>query len=245
MPQPQSTEIRDITDLVRILEEQPHWAEILRKIIVGPELMELPRVFRLHQEEVNRQFALIQEQFREVYARFDRMEARQERMEARQDSMEARQERMETKLDDLDGRFAGAEYELKAIRGLQNVAGSSGLRRIRSLLSRIKDIDPQLADRLDEAIDEDRITGAESAEIQRADITAQARETAAGHWVYVVIEVSRTVRPDDVERAVRRARLMEQATTARAVPAVCGADISHDARRMAEAANVNVTIVQE
>lgn len=282
-----STEINDIADLVRILEEQPEWASRLRTIILGQELMELPAAFRQHREETRQQFAQVQEQFRLVNARIDRlevevaeirrsqtemaarmasmenriarmeerqermegrqegMESRQERMESRQERMESRQEGMDKRLADLDGMVAGAEYEVKVIRNLRAIARDSSLHRIRSLFSRNKDNDQQLDERLDQAVAENRITEDQALDIQNSDVIAQAQDKETGQWVYVAIEASRTVRTGDVERAARRAELLEQATQTPTVAAVFGAEISEDARRQAAAAGVTITLILE
>ena len=88
------TKIGDIADLLRILEEQPEWVNALRPIILGQDLLELPREFRLHQEENRRQFAQLQEQFRQLNERTSRLEDGQDRLEANQERLEANQERL-------------------------------------------------------------------------------------------------------------------------------------------------------
>ena len=261
-----STEINDIADLIRILEEQPEWANRLRLIILGQELMELPAAFRQHREETRQQFRLVNARIDRLEAevaeirrsqaemaaritsmedRMARMEERQERMESRQERMEERQEGMDKRLADLDGTVAGAEYEVKVIRNLRAIARDSSLHRIRSLFSRNKDNDRQLDERLDQAVAENRITEDQAIDIQNSDVIAQAQDKETGEWVYVAIEASRTVRTGDVERAARRAKLLEQATQTPAVAAVFGAEISEDARRQAAAEGVTITLVLE
>ena len=268
-----STEINDIADLVRILEEQPEWANRLRLIILGQELMELPAAFRQYREETRQQFRLVNARIDRLEAevaeirraqtemaarmtsmedrvarmeeRQERMESRQERMEERQERMEERQEGMDKRLADLDGTVAGAEYEVKVIRNLRAIARDSSLHRIRSLFSRNKDNDRQLDERLDQAVADSRITEEQAIDIQNSDVIAQAQDKETGGWVYVAIEASRTVRTGDVERAARRAKLLERATQTPAVAAVFGAEISDDARRQAAAAGVTITLVLE
>lgn len=38
-----TTSITDIVDLTRILNEQPEWRDAVRSILLGQELMDLPR----------------------------------------------------------------------------------------------------------------------------------------------------------------------------------------------------------
>ena len=57
------TSINDISDLVRILKEQPEWADTIRAVLLGQELLELPARFAEFVELVNRNAQLIDERF--------------------------------------------------------------------------------------------------------------------------------------------------------------------------------------
>ena len=128
---------------------------------------------------------------------------------------------------------------------MRAIARDSSLHRIRSLFSRNKDSDRQLDERLDQAVAENRITEDQAIDIQNSDVIAQAQDKQTGEWVYVAIEASRTVRTGDVERAARRAGLLEQGTQTTTVAAVFGAEISDDARRKAAAEGVTITLILE
>ena len=134
---------------------------------------------------------------------------------------------------DLKSILIGYRYEAKAARNLETVARAAGLRRLRPLLSRVMPNDQSLMDRLEDAVDDDQITGEEYDDILQADAIAQARDRNTQEWVYLVAEASVTARTGDVDRAVRRARLLRQATGTRAIPAVIGAEISESAQRQA------------
>lgn len=59
---------------------------------------------------------------------------------------------------------------------------------------------------------------------------------------YLAVEVSRTVNPDDVDRATKRAEILRRAGLS-AHPAVGGRRISHEAKELAEANGVIVAIL--
>ena len=125
-----------------------------------------------------------------------------------------RQYQMETLLNqtakgkdmkNLKGRFDGAQYEAKAVRNLEQAGHSTGRRRLKLLSAHNMPNDPALMEKLEDAIDQNRVA-----------------------------EASVTVHTSDVYRAVRRAHLLQQATGTSAIPAVIGDRISNEAQRLAD-----------
>ena len=53
------TTINDVNDLVRILREQPEWAETIRSILLSQELLTLPQRFAEFFEITGRNFQLV------------------------------------------------------------------------------------------------------------------------------------------------------------------------------------------
>jgi hypothetical protein len=92
-----------------------------------------------------------------------------------------------------------------------------------------------LADMLDDAVDEGRLTADERNAIMRADVVLSGRRRDDGQDVYFVVEVSGGVRVHDVERAVERARLLAKLGRP-ALPVVAGRRIHEDAAAMARTA---------
>ena len=68
----------------------------------------------------------------------------------------------------------------------------------------------ELADLLDDAVEQNKLADAERDEILLADVVARGKHRETGAEVYVVVEVSWGVGPYDVERAVERARLLSK-----------------------------------
>ncbi|MGH9063926.1 MAG: hypothetical protein ACRD0L_08180, partial [Acidimicrobiales bacterium] len=97
----------------------------------------------------------------------------------------------------------------------------------------------ELADMLEEAVAGGRLTPEEAADVALADVVVAG--TDGGEPAYLVVEVSRTVGPSDVERAGRRAGLLVRAGH-RARGVVAGAEISGPATTEADEAGVAVVL---
>ena len=88
-------------------------------------------------------------------------------------------------------------------------------------LRRIRVVDKSdLADRLDDALDEGRITQDERDSAALADVVATALDRESGKTVYVVAEASMTLRTADVARARSKASTVARALGIEALPVV-------------------------
>ena len=139
------TTINTVEDLIRALDENPQWLEILRARILTKEVLELPqrlaefaaaadRRAEQHEQSNNAQFNAIDRRFDAVDRRFDTVEQRAEQHEQanneRFDALEqkvdqhqaannARFETLEQKVDryqaDNNARFDGIDRHLRSI----------------------------------------------------------------------------------------------------------------------------------
>ena len=79
------TTINNIADLVRILREQPEWADAVRSILLSQELLDLPERFAKFVQRVDQKFEAIDQRFddltQDMNTRFDGMDARFNRLE--------------------------------------------------------------------------------------------------------------------------------------------------------------------
>ena len=116
-----TTSITDIVDLTRILNEQPEWRDAVRSILLGQELMDLPRRLAEYTQNTDR--------------RLDALEAGQARLEAalaefmaatnrRLEALEAGQARLETALAEFMGatnlRLGNIETALAEFKEVTN-----------------------------------------------------------------------------------------------------------------------------
>lgn len=142
-----------------------------------------------------------------------------------QQAIERRLRRLEVDVGELRGESLERRYRERAASYFQHV-----LRRIRLIDHQ------QLGLLLDDALDRGDISAAERAEILETDVVVHGVQD--GQEVYLVAEVSGTITASDVERAVRRAALLEKATQRRVLAAVAGKRLSRTAQEHAAAAAV-------
>jgi hypothetical protein len=124
-------------------------------------------------------------------------------------------------LDNIDQLLLNWEYARRGPAYLSPIA-----RRLRVVES------GPLADLLDEAIDEGRMTDDDRNAIMRTDIVLSGRRRQDGQEVYLVVEISGGIGPHDVDRAVERAALLEKLGRP-VLPVVAGRRIHEDAAALA------------
>lgn len=117
-------------------------------------------------------------------------------------------------LTDQVGDLRGWRLEQQYIQRAPSYFGSI-VRRLRVLSS------TQLADRLDDAVDEGKLTGAERAAVLQADLVVQGRRREDQADVYLVVEVSAGIGLHHVERAALRAQILGKLGRP-AIPIVAG-----------------------
>ncbi len=88
------TTINDITDLIRLLQEEPAWAETLRNVLLTKELLELPETFAAFVTETR-------ENFRAVNQRLESLETGQAKLEIGQAKLETGQAEMRADIAEL------------------------------------------------------------------------------------------------------------------------------------------------
>jgi outer membrane murein-binding lipoprotein Lpp len=135
------------------------------------------------------------------------------------------QRRTDDRLGRLEGRDLERWYRERA---------SSVFHRI---LARARLVDHgELAPMLDAAVEAGAITEDERAEILLADVVVRGRREQ--REAYALAEVSVVVDPEDLRRAVARARLLERATGRPVVPVVAGERVAAGVAEEARAAGV-------
>ena len=117
------TTINDITDLLRILRENPEWLDQVRNVVLTQEILELPATLAALTQEVREfiaeQRAINQEQKRTndaIFARLDRIEA--DVAEAKTDIKELKSDMAEAKADikELKSDMAEAKTDIKELK---------------------------------------------------------------------------------------------------------------------------------
>jgi phage shock protein A len=196
-----------------------------------------------------------------VEARLEHVEARLERVEARLERVEARLERVEDRLDRLEITVqALAEAQNRAAQEIAELAVAQRRSEDRlglldgemlewnyarhapsyfgSIVRGLRVIEPAaLADLLEAAVDDGRLTWDERSSIMLSDLVMSGRRRDTGQDIYLVAEISAGIRPYDVERAADRAALLEKLGRP-VLPIVAGRDIDEGTSRLAHSRGV-------
>jgi hypothetical protein len=220
--------VSDFNDLVEILHAQPRWQAELRRLLLTDEVLELPEIVRSLVEAQKRTEAQIKE-----------LVEAQKRTEAQIKELVEAQKRTEEGLRDLTGvvrkleertsRLEGETLEIR--RDVSKLRGQALEQRYREcassyfspLLRRIRVLGRQeLADLLEEAEDQQRISEQERRELLAADIVIRGLKREDRQEAYLAVEVSGTVDREDVERAAGRAALLSRLTERPVLAVVAG-----------------------
>ena len=204
------TTINNIEDLIRVLDENPQWAEALRARLLTRELLELPQV-------VAERTARIEERMEELVGRMEELAGRMEEL-ARSHAqlaeamarMESRQDRMQDDLGWLKGRII---YDI-----VRDDAGIIAHEMGFVLEQTLVRADLMELTRGQNVSDLSRGT---LQSFHRADLMMRVADAEGGQR-YIAVEASFTVNGRDSRRALRNAELMTRFTGQPAMAAVAG-----------------------
>ena len=226
------TTINDISDLIRILRDDPAWADAVRSVLLSQELLRLPeevaaltRAFREHAETTNR---------------------RLESLEAGQDELKEGQAQFQTTVNGLQttvngmrgdlGNLSGSYFQRRAANFAVRVARRDFHLRQTSLVHYADHVgDSTLKQMLDDAAEDASrdFNEDDAALVEQADAVI-AGKAPDGTEVYLLVEASITVLKDDVDRAKDRAELLQRAVGATTHALVIGEAIADEAATQAK-----------
>ena len=226
------TTINDISDLIRILRDDPAWADAVRSVLLSQELLRLPeevaaltKAFREHAETTNR---------------------RLESLEAGQDELRQGQAQLQTAVDGLHttvngmrgelGNLSGSFFQRRAANFAERVARRDFHLRQTSLMHHADQVgDSTLKQILNDAAEDPsrNFTEDDAALVEQTDAVI-AGKAPDGTEVYLLVEASITVVKDDVDRAKDRAELLERAVGATTHALVMGEVIADEAASQAK-----------
>ena len=208
------TSVNDISDFARIIREQPEWADAIRSLLLGKELLELPERFAKFVQ-------LTTENFQLVHQRLDNLETRMDNLETRMDRLEGR-----------FGNFEGNDYERRIrTKMLFRARNLLGLERPYLALTQEGLVAPQLDSIIARAIDTGSIDLEQSQDLHDADLIIMGQNNR-----HTTIEISLTADSEDINRAKRRAEILSAATGDTVTPAIITATLP-DTERDEAAAN--------
>ena len=219
-----NTTIHTIEDLIRILDDNPEWADALRARLLTRELIELPEKFTQFVTEMNRFVAEMNRFVEATNRRFDALENRvtsiQEDVGILKGDVGTLKEdvgilkiRMKSIQDDL-GPLKGSHARDAALREASIIAEDMGLQQAKTLTQ--DDLGVLIA-----RADTSGIPSNELRSFRRADLIIEATDQEGNHC-YVAVEISFTVNGRDTTRALRNAAFLTKFTGDRSYSAVVG-----------------------
>ena len=230
------TTINNIEDLIRLLDQHPEWAEVLRARLLTRELLELPAVLARFIQETNE--------------RFDRVERRLYHLEAdvaelKTDVAELKTDVAEFKADVsyLKGNALETTLHRKIIPRLSQTLG---LRQAEIKVSPLQGIEPEFRDAIEDGVDNGTISEQQMGRVFETDFILRAvrRQTRTPLWI--TVEASHKVHERDTTRSVDTAEILARVFQETAAPMVVGFEIDpQDARRANVAGAVYLEIAPD
>ena len=253
-----ATTISDISDLVRILKEQPEWAEVIRGILLNEEVINqivgsltqaveslgqtvglLSQTVGLLSQRVDSMAGELS-QMREDY---NRLEGRVEHLEGQVEEVKGHVQRLDGRVGRLEGRVGnleGSDYERKVRYRVRSRAGRSfGLVSPYLALTQNDPAAPQFDSAVQRAVNTAVISADESDELFETDIIISAQGNR-----HVAVEVSLTAADYDITRAAARAEILRRVTGGEVMPAIVTADLDDRRRALADAQGVAVFVIE-
>ena len=231
------TTINDISDLIRILRDDPAWAEAVRSVLLSQELLRLP-------EEV----AALTRAFRE---RAETTNRRLESLEKGQDELRQGQAQLQTTVDRLEstvngmrgdiGNMPGSFFQRGAASFAERVARTDFNLRQTSMAHHVDRLEESALKRMLHEAAEDpsrEFTEDDAYTLEEVDAIIAGR-APDGTEAYLVVEMSVTVTEHDVDRAKDGANLLQRATRATAHPLAIGESITDEAAALAKHRDVS------
>ena len=222
------TEINDISDFVRVLEENPEWLYTLQGMIISGEIAAVPAQLNRLEGKVDN-LAGLEGRMDRLEGKVDGLEGRTDRLEGKVDDLTGQVEGLGRKVDNLAGRvdnLAGPTYEIKVAQQIASIAGQHlQLGAVRTAHGTGDRRDDDLTDLLDAAFEESRKKANLVNELRRCDLIISGRRRGQQEREYALFEASITVGDNDVHRAARRAAILSQLTGHPAMGVVIGSHI--------------------
>ena len=243
------TTINTIEDLVRILREQPDWAQALRALLLTQELLDLPGRFDRFvetQQETNRltdrRLNAIERRLDAMDRRFDAVDRRLDAVDRRFDAVDRRLDAVEGRLNTMDGRLGnleGGQYERDVRnKALARTMITLGFQGAYIALAQDGHTAPNLNSAIAQAVQNGSITADRFAELFETDIIITAEDNR-----HAVIEVSITAEQNDIDRAKARAAILAAVTGGTVTPVVITSRVNPVQSVQAEGAGVTIFLI--
>ncbi len=264
------TTINDISDLVKILQERPEWRATISNLLMGEELLSLPRQLAQFIEATNENFRLVNENSRRVDENLRELNEHARLANENLRELNENSRRVDENLRELNEHARLANENLRQLNENSRLTNER-LNRLEGRFGNMegKDYERSVGNRA--TFRAERHFGLNNPviamsqysqktpglnrllarAIQSGVVTDEAMDDLYGADIiisddnnrYVVIEVSLTVDSSDIERAVRRADIMAAVSGAESMSAVVTENIPEPQRDMAQERGVAVFVI--
>ena len=165
-----------------------------------------------------------------------RLEATTAGLEATTAGLEATTARLVNDVGDLKG----SDLEMRVHRKIRPLLSQHlGLRRARIVQSAVHQASADFEARVEQAADEQRITGEQEDRIVATDIILQGRSSRGRSEAWIAVEVANRIDADDISRSRQSADTLAALFGGEALPVVVGRRIDPADRQRPEAAGVH------
>ena len=229
--------VNDLRDLLEILRTMPEWKEALRRELLGDELLALPGLVRKLMaavEEMNRRLTRVEQDIAEMNRRLTRVEQDVEVLKADVGVLKADVEVLKADVEVLKADVGVLKTDVATLKGdsLERKYRERPFVYFRRIVRKSKVLtDSEIEELLSQAQASGALSEADVDEISRLDVIVCGRRITDDSVAYLAVEVSAKIDDYDVERAVRRAKLLEKIPGVVAIPVVAGEQLAPEGRR--------------
>ena len=236
------TTVNDIADILRIIREQPEWADALRGALLSQELLELPQRFAEFVAIADKRFAALEGDVAELKSDVAELKVDVREIKGEISSINVT---LSTHTGDI-GNLRGRAYEQRIGDNIRSIVSQHlNLRKVRVLKGYRAPDEMSFFDLIDDAHDRGIIDRQQRIDVGNIDIVLQGQDRPEGAIVYAALEVSVGVADGDITRASSRADILRQVTGEQALPVVVGANIDEARQALASERGVALIAVAE
>ena len=238
------TTINDISDLIRIIRQDPEWAEALRSVLLSKELLALPETFAAFVSETRENSRLTNQRLHSIETNIAGIKTNIAGIKTNIAGIKTNVADIASSQASMGGdlsRLADRDYESYAVRRTPLMAANlMDLLNVKTLSSASET--QWLDDLALRAQLEGNITHDEALQLQATDLVLEGSTSPAnmtpslnieiqetnperegrGPELYLLAEISVTIQERDVTRAVDRAAILQKATGTKTQPLAIG-----------------------
>ncbi len=222
--------VNDFRDLLEILRTMPEWKEALRRELLGEEILALPRLVR----ELIKAVEEMSKRLYRVEQDVEVLKADVEVLKADVRVLKADVEVLKADVEVLKADVGVLKTDVATLKGdsLERKYRERPFVYFRRIVRKSKVLaDSEIEELLSQAQASGALSEADVDEISRLDVIVRGRRITDDSVAYLAVEVSAKIDDYDVERAVRRAKLLEKIPGVVAIPVVAGEQLAPEGRR--------------